>query len=207
VTFPLGGEFSALTRDWDGYGGMAQSLARWLVGPPLPPGLGMQARVDGTRVRMDLLYDDSWAARVATDPPELMVSRGAGGTATTIPWERLAPGHFSATLDAADVEYVRGAVRVGDDALAVGPLNVAANPEWAFDRGRVEELLAVSGRSGGVQRVDLSDVWRSPRPAAFRDVRRWLLPALLVAMLLEALQTQVGWPVRRAGPAAVEAVG
>jgi hypothetical protein len=71
----------------------------------------------------------------------------------------------------------------------------------------VEELLAVSGRSGGVQRVDLSDVWRSPRPAAFRDVRRWLLPALLVAILLEALQTQVGWPVRRAGPAAVEAVG
>ena len=192
VMFPLGGEFSRLTRDWDGYGGMAQSLARWLAGPPLPPGVGMQTRVDGTRARLDLRYDDSWADRVAADPPELTVSRGAGGVAQVVPWERLAPGHFSAGLDAADVEYVRGAVRLGEMALAVGPLNVTANPEWAFDRGRVEELRAVSGRSGGVERVDLSDIWRAPRPAAFRDIRRWLLPVLLVVLLLEALQSQVG---------------
>jgi uncharacterized membrane protein len=197
VTFPLGGEFSALTREWSGYGGMAQSLARWLAGPPLPPGVGMQARVDGTRMRVDLLYDDSWADRVAADPPELSVSRGAGGAASAVPWERLAPGHFSAALDAADVEYVRGAVRLGETALAVGPLNVAANPEWAFDRGRVEELRVVAGRSGGVERVDLSDVWQAPRPAAFRDIRRWLLSALVIAVLLEALESQVGWTWRR----------
>jgi uncharacterized membrane protein len=201
VAFPLGGEFSQLTRDWDGYGGFAQSLARWLAGPPLPPGVGMQARVDGTRVRLDLVYDDSWAERVAADPPELTVSRGPGGTATRLPWERLAPGHFTAGLDAADVEYVRGAVRLGDRALAVGPLNVTANPEWAFDRARLEELLAVSGRSGGVERVDLSDVWRAPRPAAWRGLRRWLLPLLVVLVVLEALATQVGWTWPRSAPA------
>jgi len=193
VMFPLGGDFSALTREWDGYGGMVQSLARWLAGPPLPPGVGMQTRVNGTQVRLDLFYDSSWADRVASSAPELTVSRGPGGATTMIPWERLAPGHFSAAVDAADVEYVRGAIRLGDGALAVGPVNVASNPEWAFDRGRVEELLAVSGRSGGVERVDLSDVWKAPRPTAWRSIRRWLLPALLVAILLEALTTQVGW--------------
>ena len=166
----------------------------------------MQARVDGTRVRVDLLYDDSWADRVAADPPQLTVSRGAGGAATAVPWERLAPGHFSASLDAADAEYVRGAVRLGETALAVGPLNVAANPEWAFDRGRVEELRAVSGRSGGVERVDLSDVWRTPRPAAFRDIRRWLLPALVIALLLEALQSQVGWKIENRGRERISSV-
>jgi len=68
----------------------------------------------------------------------------------------------------------------------------------------VEELRAVSGRSGGVERVDLSDVWRAPRPAAFRDIRRWLLPALLVLLLLEALQSQVGgFGSRAIGPGAV----
>jgi len=205
VAFPLGGEFSQLTRDWDGYGGFAQSLARWLAGPPLPPGVGMQARVDGTRVRLDLVYDDSWAERVAADPPELTVSRGPGGTATRLPWERLAPGHFTAGLDAADVEYVRGAVRLGDRALAVGPLNVTANPEWAFDRARLEELLAVSGRSGGVERVDLSDVWRAPRPAAWRGLRRWLLPLLVLLVLLEALATQVGWTWPRSAPTPIPA--
>jgi len=193
VMFPLGGDFSELTRSWDGYGGMVQSLARWLAGPPLPAGVGMQCRVDGTQVRLDLFYDDAWTERVAADPPELTVSRGQGGEATLVPWERLAPGHFSAAVDAADVEYLRGAIRLGDTALAVGPVNVMSNPEWSFDRARVEELLAVSSRSGGVERVDLSDVWEAPRPVAWRGIRRWLLPMLLVAILLEALATQVGW--------------
>jgi uncharacterized membrane protein len=205
VAFPLGGEFSQMTRDWPGYGGFVQSLARWLAGPPLPPGVGMQARVEGTRVRLDLVYDDSWAERVAADPPELTVSRGPGGAATKLSWERLAPGHFTAGLDAADVDYVRGAVRLGESALAVGPLNVTANPEWAFDRTRLEELRAVSGRSGGVERVDLSDVWRAPRPVAWRGLRRWLLPLLVLLVLLEALATQVGWAWPRPAPTPIPA--
>jgi uncharacterized membrane protein len=205
VAFPLGGEYSQLTRDWPGYGGFVQSLARWLAGPPLPPGVGMQARVEGTRVRLDLVYDDSWAERVAADPPELTVSRGPGGAATKLSWERLAPGHFTAGLDAADVDYVRGAVRLGESALAVGPLNVTANPEWAFDRTRLEELRAVSGRSGGVERVDLSDVWRAPRPVAWRGLRRWLLPLLVLLVLLEALATQVGWTWPRSAPTPIPA--
>ncbi len=205
VMFPLGGDFSEMTRGWDGYGGMVQSLARWLAGPSRPPGIGMQSRVDGTQVQFDLFYDDtdeSWADRVATDPPELTVSRGQGGEATFIPWERLAPGHFAAAVDAAEFEYIRGAVRLGDTALAVGPVNVSSNPEWAFDRSRIEELLAVSSQSGGVERVDLSDVWKAPRPAAWRGLRRWILPTLLIAILLEALATQVGWtwPRSRGAP-------
>jgi hypothetical protein len=76
----------------------ARVLAR--QGVSLPPGVGMQARVEGTRVRLDLVYDDSWAERVAADPPELTVSRGPGGAAMTLSWERLAPGHFTAGLDA-----------------------------------------------------------------------------------------------------------
>jgi hypothetical protein len=48
-----------------------------------------------------------------------------------------------------------------------------------------------------VERVDLSDVWQAPRPAAFRDIRRWLLSALVIAVLLEALESQVGWTWRR----------
>lgn len=197
VTFPLGGECSASARAWSGYGGMAQSLTRWLMGPALPPGVGLRADVDGSRVVVDLFYDDSWSERVAARPPELTLSRGPGGKAIGVPWERLAPGRYSASFDVADVPYVRGAVRLGDQALPLGPLNVVTNPEWSFDPARRGELLAVSERSGGVERVDLSDVWKAPRPAAYRGIRRWLLPLLLVALLLEALQTQTGWTFRR----------
>jgi hypothetical protein len=196
VAFPLGGDFSSLTRSWDGYGGFSQSLARWLMGPPLPPGFGLQTGVDGSRVKVDLFYDADDAAlseRLAVDPPELTVSRGAGGEATKITWERLAPGHFAAAVDAAGVEYVRGAIRLGEEAIPLGPLNVSTNPEWTFDRARRDELSAVSIRSGGGPRVDLSAVWTAPRPPALRSLRGWLIPLLLVVMLLEALQTQTGW--------------
>jgi hypothetical protein len=196
VAFPLGGDFSALTRSWDGYGGFSQSLARWLMGPPLPSGFGLKTGIDGSWVKVDLFYDADDAAlceRLAIDPPQLTVSGGPGGEATAITWQRLAPGHFATAVDAADVEYIRGAIRLGDEAIPLGPLNVSTNPEWTFDRARRDELSAVSLRSGGAPRVDLSDVWTAPRPPAFRGLRRWLVPLLLVVILLEALQTQTGW--------------
>lgn len=201
VAFPLGGDFSSLARNWNGYGGFAQSLTRWLMGPPLPSGFGLKADVDGSRMKVDLFYDASDAAvteQIAMAPPELTIALGPGGAATTITWERLAPGHFTAGVDAADVAYVRGAVRVGDDAIPLGPINVSTNPEWTFDRSRRDELSAVSLRSGGELRVDLSDVWTAPRPTAFQSIRRWLIPLLLLTILLEALQTQTGWRLRRA---------
>jgi hypothetical protein len=197
VTFPLGGEYSERARGWPGYGGMCQTLARWLVGPALPPGAGLRTEVDGSVVRIELVFDESWTERVAARPPELVVARGAAGAPSPVPWERIGPGRYVASIDAAGVEYVRGAVRIGEHALAVGPVNVTTNPEWTPDAARPAELLAVAARSGGVERVDLSDVWKAPRPAALRGIRRWLLPLLLVAILLEALDTQTGWLSRR----------
>ena len=91
---------------------------------------------------------------------------------------------------------LRGAIRLGEEALPLGPVNVSTNPEWTFDRSRREQLSAVSLRSGGEPRVDLSDVWTAPRPTALGSIRRWLIPALLLLILLEALQTQTGWTLR-----------
>ena len=91
-------------------------------------------------------------------------------------------------------------VRFSNCPVVALPVNVTTNPEWTPDAARPAELLAVAARSGGVERVDLSDVWKAPRPAALRGIRRWLLPPLLVAILLEALDTQ-GVPVIGVGTA------
>jgi len=198
VAFPTAGERSAAQRAWPAYAGFAQSLSRWLVGTALPPGIALRTDVDGTRIRFDLFHDDSWAERLAADPPALAVARGADGAAIPVAWERLAPGRWSASVDGTNTDYLRGAVRLGSSALAAGPVNVHANPEFAFDRARLVELAAVSRRSGGAERADLSDVWRAPRPTAFRGIRRWLLPLLTVAIVLEALQTRTGWRFRPA---------
>ena len=79
------------------------------------------------------------------------------------------------------------------------PLDVAKTRlQLSPGRGRLAELAAVSRRSGGVERVDLSDVWRAPRPTAFQGLRRWLLPLLAAAIVLEALASRTGWSLRPA---------
>src|SRR5262249_46385184 len=127
----------------------------------------------------------------------MVFSLGTDGKTKTAPWERLAPGHFRAAVELEGENYLRGAVKIGDVALSFGPVNAITNPEWSFDRRRLEELRDASARSGGAERVDLSDVWRAPRPPAWRDVQRWLLIALMVALLLEAWQTRAGWNLLR----------
>ncbi len=193
VSCPLGGDFSQKTRAWKNYGGFCQSLARWLMGEQLPPGVGLRTTMDGSRLKADLFFDETWNDRVSRHAPELVLAKGAGGEARAVDWERLAPGHFRATLEIQGGEYVRGAVKIGDVAFPFGPVNAVVNPEWSFDRSRLEELRGVSLRSGGGERVDLSDVWNAPRPPAWRTFQSWLLIALLIVLLLDAWQTRTGW--------------
>jgi len=200
VSFPMGGDFSKLTRAWRNYGGFVQSLARWLMGNPLPAGVGLRTSLDGSRLKADLFFDESWNPRVASHSPELVVSDGSDGKWRAVPWERLAPGHFRAVLELEGDKYVRGAVKIGDAALAFGPVNAMTNPEWSFDQGRLDELRDASARSGGAERMDLSEVWRAPHPPAWRDVQRWLLIGLAGVLLLEAWQTRAGWTLLRKRP-------
>jgi uncharacterized membrane protein len=196
VSFPLGGDFSVKTRAWKNYGGFAQSLTRWLMGEQTPPGIGLRTAMEGSRLEANLFFDETWNDRIATTSPELILAKGSDGQATPVSWERLAPGHFRASLEIAGDSYVRGAVKVGQVAFPFGPVNAVTNPEWSFDQTRLAELKNVSARSGGAERVDLSDVWKAPRPPAWKDLQRWWLIALVVVLLLEAWQTRTGWPSR-----------
>lgn len=196
VSFPLGGDFSQRTRDWPGYGGFVRSLVRWLMGEALPPGLGLRTQLDGSRLRADLYYDDSWNQAIAAGGPELLLASEQQTEARRVPWERLAPGHFQASLDLSGSQQVRGAVRLGAHALPFGPINVITNPEWSFEPARLQELAATAERSGGGERLDLADIWQAPRPPAWTPLTRWLLPALLLLILLEAWQARAGWGLK-----------
>ncbi len=196
VSFPLGGDFSKLTREWAGYGGFVRSLTRWLMGEALPPGLGLRTQLEGSRLRADLFYDETWAETIAASSPELSLTSEDQTEARVVPWLRLAPGHFQASIDLEGLSLVRGAVRLGNHALPFGPVNVITNPEWSADRTRLQELATTAARSGGSERLDLSDVWRAPRPSAWTPFSRWLLIAFLLVLLLEAWQTRAGWGLR-----------
>lgn len=192
VSFPLGGDFSTKTRSWQQYGDLVQSLSRWLMGEQVPPGLGLRVGVDGSRLNADLFYDETWNDRIAASPPQLLLAFGSNGKTVNQAWERLAPGHYRASVDVTGDQWLRGAVRVGNAAFPFGPVNAVVNPEWSFDHARVDELKTLALRTGGEERVDLSDIWRAPRPASWRGLDQWWLVALLLALMVEAWWTRVG---------------
>lgn len=192
VTFPLGGEYSSRIRAWRGYGDFVQTLARWLSGERMPPGLGVRTGVDGTQLRVELWFDQSWEEKLAREPAKLVVTSGAAGEARPQVWQRLAPGHYEASISLAPDESVRGAVQVGGHVIPFGPVNVATNPEWAFDRARLDELAAVARASGGVARGDFGRIWEAPRRDAFRDLRTGIMALFGGLFLAEVLLTRMG---------------
>lgn len=204
VSFPLGGPYSELTRGWAGYGDFVQTLSRWLAGEDVPAGVALRTDVDGERLALDLLYDETWNARIAQTPPVATLAESGGTTTavTTRPviWEKIEPGRFRATVSLQPGKATRGAVRIGSVALPFGPVAVTGSAEWAYDRARLQELQRLSMRSGGQERLDLAQIWRAPRPPAWRSIRRWLLAGWIVLFLADVALTRLGVslvPVRR----------
>jgi hypothetical protein len=196
VSFPLAGDYSTAIRGWRGYGDFLQTLTRWLMGGELPPGLGLRTSLDGTELKLELWFDQSWEEKLAREPARLLLAEGASGKPYPVAWQRLEPGRYEARVSLKPDEAVRGAVRVGGHSVAFGPINVATNPEWVFDRSRINELRTVAEASGGVERLDLSHIWRAPRRSAYRDTRMWWLCIFAVAFLAEVLITRIGWRPR-----------
>jgi hypothetical protein len=195
IGFPLGGETSARVRAWDGYGDFVQTVTRWLMGLELPPGIGLRPRLDGTRLRVDLLYDpELWADEFARRAPTVRLSEsGDRDAAYEVPWQRLEPGHFTLERDLDEGAVVRGAVRIGRHALPFGPLTVGSSIEWSFDPERLTELRAASAQTGGRELLDLSEAWLRPERRMETDLRLALGVALLGLVLFEALMTRTGW--------------
>ncbi len=209
VTFPLGGNGTELIRAWPDYGDFVQTLGRWLAGEEAPAGMALRTEVDGERLKVSLYYDPGWNAKIAQTPPTVMLVETAPGssqqTRRELVWEKIQPGLFIATSMLVPNRLTRGVVRVGDSAMSFGPLTVSGSAEWSFNRDRLAELRDLSLRSGGAERLDLTSVWRAPRPIAWRDIRPWLLALWLLLFLADAALTRLGIPLLPKGWRVAEA--
>ena len=83
-------------RGWACYGDFLQTLGRWLLGDELPPGLALRPQMDGTDLRLDLFYDQTWEERLAASAPQITLADGPTGKTRPLVWEHLEPGHFRA---------------------------------------------------------------------------------------------------------------
>lgn len=195
ISFPLGGEYSQRAREWDGYANFLQSIGNWIAGDTIPPGLGMQSRLDGTTLTLDLLYDlDEWSKPFSLKPPSVKMLDGlAGGDPYEVTWKRLAPGHFTLTQELEEGSVIRGSIQAGQHALPFGPIAVGSSTEWVFDAERLAELRAASAASGGRELVNLSEAWQRPPATYSSDLRVPLVITALLLVLLDALVSRMGW--------------
>ena len=210
VTFPLAGEYSESVRAWPGYPELVATLSRWLSGEGVPPGLGLAPRLSGTELEVDLFYDEQWTERIAAHAPKLLLAAARPGEPREVPWDRLAPGHFRARWALAPGEKIRGAVQIGKTTLPFGPVQAGKGVEWQFRREAPAELRALSAASGGRERLDLATSWDAPTvQRQFADLRSWVLAAVLVGIVADALLTRVGfsWGSRRKTPGAQAGAG
>lgn len=194
VSFPLGGEFSDEVRNWSGYGDFVQTTGRFLMGQPLPPGIALKQRLQGTRLDLSLLYDTAtWGERLSQTPPVVKFQDAGGGAVYEVPWRRIEPGHFAMSTDLEEGSVVKGAIRVGEHALAFGPVSVGASIEWAFETERLEELRQVSHLTNGRRLLKLEDAWLRPPYVAAHSISLPLGITLLMLIVLEAFMTRTGW--------------
>lgn len=195
LSFPMSGDHSASTRNWPGYADFLKTLARWLVGPAMPPGLGFSHRIEGNRLTVRLSYvNDEWARRLATEPPVLKLAvENESTTVREIPWQRLSPGEFTASLELEENQVVRGAIQAGGHTTGFGPLTLGVSAEWAFEAERLEELQSVSRATGGRELVDLAQAWLKPDIGQRVDLRLHLSIAVMLLLLLDAWQTRWQW--------------
>lgn len=202
VSFPLGGDFSAKSRNWEQAGDFVQTLARWLMGERTPPGIGLQHRLAGTELKLDLLFEPGeWAERFARRAPRVVLERrDSSSEPRELTWERLAPGQYSLRTQVEEGEVLRGAVQLDESVIPLGPLAAGTRAEWAFDSERVEELRQLSALSGGRRLLDLESAWEKPTHTARASIAPWIIALLVPLFLLEALFTRTGWRLPRFAP-------
>lgn len=204
VTFPLGGEYSALARNWPGYGDLVQTLVRWLENPVQLDGLAVRADMDGERLAVELRYADKagaydWTTAFSKTPPRLLIAQGDDAKGRDVVWEKIRPGLYRTTLNLRDSHPVRGAVQLSlpgakpvRAALPFGPLAVQSGVELQSDPARPEELRALAASTGGRELLNLERAWEGGGVARFTEFSRWIFTALMVAILAEALATRLG---------------
>ncbi len=194
VTFAMGGEYGKNIQQWDGYGDLIQTLARWLNRNNPPQGYSVRADTAGDRLRVRLYYSDENIPRLAERMPEisLELSSREGSRVQNGIWEHLYPGVFQCSFPLPHGAMARGAVRIGNSVIPFGPVNQQVDPEWAMPPEAKNAFLDLVNRTGGRERMDLPSIFQETRPDASLQLRPLLLWGICVLLVLDALFTRTG---------------
>lgn len=162
----MGGELGKNIQQWDGYGDLIQTLARWLNRKNPPQGYSVRADTAGDRLRIRLYYSEENIPRLAERMPEISLELSGKESSRTQNgiWEHLQPGIFQCSFPLPHGVMARGAVRIGGSVIPFGPVSQQVDPEWAMPPESGNAFLDLVNRTGGRERMDLPSIFREPRP-------------------------------------------
>ncbi len=190
VTFPVAGRNSETFRAWEGAAPFLQTLTRWLLPGPPPPGTSLKTRFSGSDLTIDFLFDENLTGTYSVTPPRLLVAAGASGKPQNVTWQKISNGQFSATIPVPPGEWIRGVVDAGGTRIGFGPLAPGTDPEWSENAQTVQLLRATSKASGGSEIADLRDAWKSLPANTDFSLRTLLTIGLLILAIAEIAATR-----------------
>jgi Mg-chelatase subunit ChlD len=191
ITFPLAGDKAGTVLGWDGYGGFARSLTRWLSRPDAPAGLALRTHLEGNRLQVTLFADTEEALGLAAEAPVLTLTQPGSDSVLRPAWEVERPGLLRASAKLDYGQPVFGVVRAGRTTLPFGPVSVGQDLEWRTDPLRLRALRQLSASSGGVERVRLPRIWEAPRRERPFHAEGALVVLLVSCIVVEALLTRL----------------
>jgi hypothetical protein len=181
------------------------SLARWTAGQSgaLGEGMAVTQEVRSGVNRIQLHLDPERKVEPFAGVPQLRTLRARPGEAPrteTVPLTWTGPDTLVAEIPLEGEETTLSTVAIpGQKPQALPPVCLPYSPEYApaplgtgDDRGR-SALERLARSTGGVERVDLSGVWKDmPRRPRLFSLAPWLLLAAVVCLLLEVLERRTG---------------
>ena len=204
-TGQVDGKFTGPMAEWDRYTSLLASVGRWTAGrmETLPNNMMLTQQLDDGSCRIRLHLDpEREAASLDTLPLVTILKQtpGLGIVVDKLPMRWLEPEMLDVTVSLTGSETVQATVLLSDQGeitpFQLPPVCLPYSPEFRpVGPGKgTEALKHLASATGGVERIELSGMWREiPKVPRFFDISPWLLYVAIMILVAEIFQRRTGW--------------
>jgi hypothetical protein len=195
------GPYAGPMAAWERAGEFYSSMVRWTAGVdnPLPGGMLATQELSEGLLRVRLMLDSQSGDALPAALPTVNLLRGRPGSAATaasVKMQWVAPDELAVELPLeGDETAIASVALAGGPQVTLPPVCLPYSPEFRHRRAGWNQttLADLSAATGGIERLELGDVWGDlPRWTRQVELRPWLLLVVGLLLGLEVLQRRTG---------------
>lgn len=199
----VNGKFTGPIAQWERFGTLLTSLARWSAGAdrPLPPGTALRQEIIGSDARIVLELDPQRQTEWVRSQPSVTTLRARTGEVPTsekrtLRWTSADTLEVTVPLSGEATALSTVAIE-GLSPVTLSPVCLPYSPEFAVGLERESGAVSlehVSRATGGIARLEVGSIWndmtRQPRMISLTP---WLLIMAALLMLVEVIERRTGF--------------